>query len=411
MEAVKSVRQSILIHDWTVSIDLTDAYLHVPIHPRSRKYLRFMFEGQVFQFAVLPFGMALSPWIFTKLMDIIASHTRQRAIPVFQYIDDWLIRDLIRKRLISHTKYCLQTVQSLGFIPNLKKSDLIPAQKFTFIGMEFLTTEYNQGTTGPSRFPISFPDASFGTNFLSRLGKLSAAADVVLLGRLHLRPLQMCLLSVWRPHVLFQSIIRSDKQHDLIPLEMVDGHQSLRFRNFHSSSVTQYVPFPGCQPFWTGSSSRADETALSWSLIGRPIPAPYQYARNDGHRLALKKAIKYIHHSCVMISTDNTTVTSYINKQRGKHSPYLCLEVWKILHWCLEYDIMIRVRLIPGKFNILTDRLSRLDRPLKTEWALDQSVANSVFQMLNYPQCGFFLRHISITNSHCMYLKFRTLMP
>ena len=29
--------------------------------------------------------------------------------------------------------------------------------------------------------------------FLSLLGKLSAAADFVLLGRLHLRPLQMCL--------------------------------------------------------------------------------------------------------------------------------------------------------------------------------------------------------------------------
>ena len=60
METVKSVSQSILVHDWTVSIDLTDAYLHVLIHPRSRKYLRFMFEGQVFQFRVLPFGMSLS---------------------------------------------------------------------------------------------------------------------------------------------------------------------------------------------------------------------------------------------------------------------------------------------------------------------------------------------------------------
>ena len=38
--------------------------------------------------------------------------------------------------------------------------------------------------------------------FLSLLGKLSAAADFVLLGRLHLRPLQICLLSVWRPHIL-----------------------------------------------------------------------------------------------------------------------------------------------------------------------------------------------------------------
>ena len=44
-------------------------------------------------------------------------------------------------------------------------------------------------------------------------------------------------------------------------------------------------------------------------------------------RFALKKAIRYIHHSCVMIST---------------HSPNLCVEVWEILHWCLQHDVVIR---------------------------------------------------------------------
>ena len=76
METVKSVRQSIMYSDWAVSIDLTDAYLHVPIHPTSRKYLRFVFNHQVFQFTALPFGMSLSPWIFTKLMNVVAAHLR-----------------------------------------------------------------------------------------------------------------------------------------------------------------------------------------------------------------------------------------------------------------------------------------------------------------------------------------------
>ena len=48
METVNSVRQSIKVNDWAVSIDVTDAYLHVPIHPIFRKYLRFIFEHQVF---------------------------------------------------------------------------------------------------------------------------------------------------------------------------------------------------------------------------------------------------------------------------------------------------------------------------------------------------------------------------
>ena len=107
-------------------------------------------------------------------------------------------------------------------------------------------------------------------------------------------------------------------------------------------------------------------------------------------RHTLIKAFKYIHHSCVMISTDNTTVVSYINKQGGTHSPNLCVEVWKILQWCLKHQIIVRIRHIPGKFNALADRLSRIDKVIKTEWALDQSIANSIFQMFNYPSLDLF---------------------
>ena len=59
-------RQSILYDDIGQRLDC----LHRPdrCSPRSRKYLRFMFEGQLFQFTALPFGMSLSPWTSTKLM-------------------------------------------------------------------------------------------------------------------------------------------------------------------------------------------------------------------------------------------------------------------------------------------------------------------------------------------------------
>ena len=57
----------------------------------------------------------------------------------------------------------------------------------------------------------------------------------------------------------------------------------------------------------------------------------------------------------------------------------------------MEHDIVLRIRKIQGKSNKLTDCLSRLDRPFNTEWSLDQTVANSTFQMLNFPNqdCGF----------------------
>ena len=41
METPESIRTSLIPGEWVASIDLSDAYLHIPIHPSSRKYLRF----------------------------------------------------------------------------------------------------------------------------------------------------------------------------------------------------------------------------------------------------------------------------------------------------------------------------------------------------------------------------------
>ena len=77
METVKSVRQAMRL-DWAVSIDVTDAYLHIPIHHQSRKYLRFVHEDQVYHFTALSFRMSLRPLIFSKLMDVADFVSRSR---------------------------------------------------------------------------------------------------------------------------------------------------------------------------------------------------------------------------------------------------------------------------------------------------------------------------------------------
>ena len=41
METPESIRASLIPGEWVSSIDLSDAYLHIPIHPNLRKYLRF----------------------------------------------------------------------------------------------------------------------------------------------------------------------------------------------------------------------------------------------------------------------------------------------------------------------------------------------------------------------------------
>ena len=47
--------------DFMVSLDLKDAYFKIPIFSLHRKYLRFIWRSQRYEFACLPFGYSLAP--------------------------------------------------------------------------------------------------------------------------------------------------------------------------------------------------------------------------------------------------------------------------------------------------------------------------------------------------------------
>ena len=77
MESAWALRRSVRPGDYAVSLDLSDAYLHVPMLPSTRKGLRFAFDGEVYTFAALPFGLSISPWVFTRLLDVVVAHARR----------------------------------------------------------------------------------------------------------------------------------------------------------------------------------------------------------------------------------------------------------------------------------------------------------------------------------------------
>jgi hypothetical protein len=67
MENLASLRHLIVKGDWMVKLDLKYAYLTVPVHRDFHEFLQFIWEGEVFQFTCLCFGLASAPWAFTKL--------------------------------------------------------------------------------------------------------------------------------------------------------------------------------------------------------------------------------------------------------------------------------------------------------------------------------------------------------
>ncbi|KAL1270595.1 hypothetical protein QQF64_029611 [Cirrhinus molitorella] len=80
MLTLKCILTCIRFQDWFVAINLKDAYFHVSILPRHRPFLRFAFEGRAFQYKVLPFGLSLSPRVFTKVAEAALAPLRERGI-------------------------------------------------------------------------------------------------------------------------------------------------------------------------------------------------------------------------------------------------------------------------------------------------------------------------------------------
>lgn len=70
------------------SLGLQDAYYLVPIAEEHRKYLRFYWQGTLYQYTCMPNGLSPAPRIFTKLLKPVYSTLRQKGHLNVGYIDD-----------------------------------------------------------------------------------------------------------------------------------------------------------------------------------------------------------------------------------------------------------------------------------------------------------------------------------
>ena len=71
--------------EWFTTVDLKDAYFHVPIAPHHQHFLRFAFRGRHFQFRVLPFGLSLSPRVFTRVVAAALAPLQMQGMKVLPY--------------------------------------------------------------------------------------------------------------------------------------------------------------------------------------------------------------------------------------------------------------------------------------------------------------------------------------
>ncbi len=233
--------------DWFAAIDLKDAYFHVSILPRHRPFLRFAFEGRAYQYKALPFGLSLSPRVFTKVVEAALVPLREAGIRILNYLDDWLILAQSRVLLCEHRDMVLSHLSRLGLQVNREKSKLSPMQRISFLGMELdsvnltarLSEERAQSMLRCLE-SLQHKRAVPLKHFQRLLGHMASSAAITPLGLLHMRPLQRWLHDrvprwAWRHGTYRVSLTQSCRRtfspwSDLaflragVPLEQVSRH-------------------------------------------------------------------------------------------------------------------------------------------------------------------------------------------
>jgi hypothetical protein len=104
-----------------------------------RKFLWFKWNNQIFQFKVVPFGLASAPCVFSKVLAPIAAHVLTQGAHVFPYLCDWLMQPGSLVRGNTDFNLVSSTLVKACWLINWGKSNPDPAQERTFIGVQFRT--------------------------------------------------------------------------------------------------------------------------------------------------------------------------------------------------------------------------------------------------------------------------------
>lgn len=75
--------------DAMFSWDISDAFFHLEIRPEDRTYLCFTALGRVFEPIVMPFGLRLAPYYWTKVCRPVVAELRRLRFRIVAYVDDF----------------------------------------------------------------------------------------------------------------------------------------------------------------------------------------------------------------------------------------------------------------------------------------------------------------------------------
>ncbi len=402
MERLTDALDLIQQDDWLTSIDLTQAYHHVAVHPDYRKYLRFQIrdpEGAIhtYQYTCLPMGLSVSPRIYQKIMKTIVEKIRMRGIRCTIYMDDMLIMSKSPSEARRNTDIILQTLRDAGFLTNWDKSELTPVQTTKFLGVlintRTLTVAIPKDKLIKCQQLLSLANQLLATSTMTArqlsklIGTLGALKDAITEVRMYLVHLQRAKTKAlkrggWEQVVTMDQPAREELQYWSTNVEQLAMNgRRFRFSPPHATIQTDAsghgygaVVVHGAQidtpqhtlqmqDLWTKEES---EEHNNWKELTGAARAITHFAHQFQWR-----------DKRLLIKTDNTVTLAYLNRLGGK-IPNLNRVVINLHQFCKPRGITITAEYIKGVENVIADRLSREIPTMQMEWELDQTIFKEI---------------------------------
>lgn len=397
METLRSILDSLRHLDFLVSLDLREAYLHIPIHPSHRRFLRFCYHNNHFQYRALPFGLSSAPRVFTKIMISLVAQWRLSGIHVHPYLDDLLLRASSYDQAKHHTQQILTSLAKHGFQVNHGKSHLEPSQLITHLGAVIDTNQGRISLT-PERvrsilqsIRLALRSRSTNVLLLARIqGLMIASIDCVPWARFHSRELQWFLLPYQRliihkitKRLTLPPIVKQSFQWWMSP-SLLKGR---RLWPPQEIQLTTDASLRG----W-GATLQNSFAQGKWNIQEQTHSINFLELR--AIRLALLSFAPQVKDNPILIRTDNMSAKAHINRQGGTKSRSLMRESQLLLQWSEQHLLSIRAEHIKGTLNTRADWLSRQDID-QSEWCLHPQVFRWITQKLGTPQVDLFASPIN----------------
>ena len=219
METPRSIFGALQQGQWLTSLDMKDAYFHIGINPADRRYLRFCHKGTAWKIHSTAIRVVNQSESIYKILKPVLAYTHLHRVRLHMYLDDWLLNPGTHQEALEQTSWLKSLCRRLGLVLNLEKSDLIPSQVATYLGIELDTPV---GLARPSHKRVTnwlsvaegftAQQSPPAVQWLQVLGHLVSLEKLVPYGRIRIRPIQWQLRLHWA-----QSREKSSK---LIPLDL-----------------------------------------------------------------------------------------------------------------------------------------------------------------------------------------------